>query len=161
MCFAGTWKLTASMSWFMRFYAHKQLARTALSDMEVLTARQFNEIAWIHVAKALDEVPRMFQLWACKQVLGIASTNRIVSKWDASVDPCCPSCKQCTETSAHILQCSEIGRVNTLLATIDYVADWLNLVDTEPVLLDCILQYARGRGAVSMQDICESLDGRF
>jgi hypothetical protein len=149
------------MSWFMRFYAHKQLARTALSDMEVLTARQFNEIAWIHVAKALDEVPCMFQLWACKQVLGIASTNGIVSKWDASVDSCCPSCKQCTETSAHILQCSEIGRVNMLLETIDYMSDWLHSVDTKPVLLDCILQYARGHGAVRMQDICKSLDGIF
>jgi hypothetical protein len=133
----------------------------ALSNMEVLTARQFNEIAWIHVAKALDEVPRMFQLWACKQVLGIASTNGIVSKWDDSVDPCCPSCKQRMETSAHILQCSEIGQVNTLLETIDYVADWLHLADTELVLLDCILQYARGRGTVCMQDICKSLDGRF
>lgn len=161
MCFAGTWKLTASMSWFMRFYAHKQLARQALADMEVLTMRQFNEIAWLNVAKALDEVPRMFQLWACKQVLGIASTNGIVHKWDSSVDPCCPSCRQCTETTAHIVQCSEIGRVNTLLQTIDYMADWLLSVDTDPVLLDCILKYARGRGAVSMHDICECLDGRF
>jgi hypothetical protein len=161
VCFAGTWKLTASMSWFMRFHAHKQLARTALSNMEVLTTRQFNEIAWFHVAKALDEVPRMFQLWACKQVLGIANTNGIASKWDASVDPCCPSCKQCTETSAHILHCPEIGRVNTLLKTIDHMAEWLLSVDTDPVLVDCILQYARGRGAVRMEDICESLDGRF
>ncbi len=29
VCVAGTWKLTPSMSWFMRFHAHKQLARTA------------------------------------------------------------------------------------------------------------------------------------
>jgi hypothetical protein len=71
VCFAGTWKLTASMTWFTRFYMHKQLARTALADMDILSSQQFNKIAWLLVAQALEEVLRIFQLWACKQVLGI------------------------------------------------------------------------------------------
>ena len=37
-------------------------------------------------------LPRMFQVWACKQVLGIAHTKSTVNEWDKGVDPCCPSC---------------------------------------------------------------------
>lgn len=68
------------MGKFIRFYAHKRLARTSLSDMKILDTWHFDEVDWTQVGAALDEVPRMFQLWACKQVLGIASTNGWVSK---------------------------------------------------------------------------------
>jgi hypothetical protein len=161
VCFAGQWKLTASMSWYMRFYVHKQLARTALSDMKVLSPQQFNEVAWYHVARALEEVPRMFQLWACKQVLDIAGTNGNINKWDETKDPRCPSCWQCTETTAHILLCDEVGRVDTLLRTIDHVETWLHAVDTDPCLVDCLMQFARGRGRILMHSLCTSLDSRF
>lgn len=161
VCFAGTWKLTASMGWYMRFYAHKLLARSALADMEVISSRQFDEVAWYHVAKALDEVPRLFQLWACKQVLGIASTNGAVSKWDDSVDPKCPSCRRCTETTGHILGCDEVGRVEVLMQTIDMLECWLIKMDTEPVLTECLVEFARGRDAVKMQEVCRHKNDRL
>ena len=161
VCFAGTVKLTASMSWFMRFYAHKQLARDMLSDMNVLSTKQFNEISWQHVAYALDDVPRMFQLWACKQVLGIASTNGTVCRWDTTIDSKCPSCNQCVETTDHVLQCDEVGRVDTLLKTIDYIETWLLSMGTDPVLAKCLIQYARGRGSLTMESLCAGLDTRF
>ena len=161
VCFAGSRKLTASMGKFIRFYAHKRLARTSLSEMNVVSKRQFDEIAWSYVGAALEEVPRMFQLWACKQVLGIASTYGWMSKWDFSVDALCPSCRQCTETAEHVLQCNEAGRVDTLLQTIDSFALWLDKMDTDPTLADCLVQYARGRGGVSMQEICRERDNRL
>lgn len=145
----------------MRFYGHKQLARTALSDMKILSPQQFNEVAWDQVARALEEVPRLFQLWASKQVLDIAGTNGKVSKWDESVDPRCPSCQQCTETTAHILLCDEAGRVDTFLRMTDHVETWLYSVDTDPCLVDCLMQFARGRGQTSMRSLCISLDSRF
>ena len=161
VCFAGARKLTASMGKFIRFYTHKCLARTALSQMKVLNNRQFDEIAWYHVGAAMDEVPRMFQLWACKQVLGIASTNGWVSKWDISVDELCPSCRQCPETAEHVLLCNESGRVEAMQLTIDSLTLWLEKMDTDPVLADCLVQYARGRGGISMSEICREMDSRF
>ncbi len=103
----------------------------------------------------------MFQVWACKQVLGIAHTNGTVSKWDPNIDPRCPSCQQCTETTSHVLLCDEVGRVDALLRSIDLLETWLHSVGTDPLLTDCIIQYARGRGAVSMQSLCVLLDARF
>jgi hypothetical protein len=38
----------------------------------------FDEVDWPHVHRTLnDEVPRLFQVWACKQVMNIAATNKI------------------------------------------------------------------------------------
>ena len=100
----------------------------------------------------------MFQLWACKQVLGIASTNGWVSKWDPSVDGLCPSCRQCTETSEHVLYCNENGRVDAMLQSVDSLELWLNKTDTDPELTSCLVQYARGRRGVAMQTICQDQD---
>ena len=118
-------------------------------------------MAWYHVAKALDEVPRLFQLWACKQVLGIASTNGTVSKWDNSIEPTCPSCRQCTETTSHILSCDEVGRVEVLGQTIDMLECWLHKMGTDPVLTDCLVEFARGRDVVRMTDICRHKSDRY
>ena len=103
----------------------------------------------------------MFQLWACKQVLGIASTYGWLSKWDPSVDKLCPSCRQCTETAEHVLLCNEAGRVDVLMQTIESFQLWLDKMDTDATLADCLVKYARGRGATSMTEICGDEDSRF
>ena len=160
-CFAGPWKLTSGMKDKMRFWCHRILARDSLAHMKILTALQFNEVAWQHVYQTLEEVPRMFQIWACKQVLGIARTNHLISKWDLSVDPRCPSCLQHPETADHVLTCNEVGRVEALDQTIELLTRWLKQMRSDPRLVDCISTYARGRGALKMQNICRSLGPRF
>ncbi len=60
-----------------------------------------------------------------------------------------------------MLFCNEAGRVNVLLNMIDLVEWWLREVDTDPILAQCMIQYAHGQGAVSMQSLCEELDTRF
>lgn len=160
-CFAGSWKLTPGMKDQMRFWCHKLMARESLSNMKVLTLAQFDAIAWPQVYQALGEVPRMFQIWASKQVLDIARTNHLISKWDLTVDPRCPSCLQCPETARHILQCNEVGRVETLHLTIDLLERWLKQVQTDPRLVECLVSYARGRGSIRMTDICRDMGPKF
>ena len=69
-------------------------------------ADQFKEVAWRQVYDTLHLVPRMFGIWTCKQVMGIAGTNYN------------PSCDFCLETCGHVLFCEEEGRVNALHKTI-------------------------------------------
>ncbi len=120
------------------------MARQALSDMNVLHTVQFDEIAWESVHSALHTVPRLFQVWACKQVLDIASTNQIVSKWDRAVNPLCPSCMQVRETSEHVLMCSEAGQVNILVQTVKLLDGWLRKMDTHLQLQEVIVLYCNG-----------------
>jgi hypothetical protein len=87
VCFARERKLTPDKKAYMHFWVQKQLARKALLDLKIIWTLQFDEIDWKYVHAALEGVPRMFQIWACKQVLGIANMNNTLHKWDKEVDP--------------------------------------------------------------------------
>jgi hypothetical protein len=59
----------------VRFHAHKNLARKNINAARILSLQQFSRVDWEIVHSALITVPRMFQVWACKQVWGIAGTS--------------------------------------------------------------------------------------
>ena len=160
-CFVGREKMTTDTGEAIRFWAHRRLAREALVEGKILSGRQFDLIAWEMVSTALHSTPRIFRLWACKQVWDIAGTNYLKSKWDSSIDKWCPSCRQAKETAGHILHCNEVGRVRTLQATIGFLEDWLEEVETEEDLGRCIIRFARGRGYISMAEICGDMCGRY
>jgi hypothetical protein len=105
------------------------------------------------VCSQLHSVPRLFQLWACKQMMGIA----LIMEWDKTVVQKCPSCMQERDTCAHVLHCCHAGRVEMLHHTIDITEAWLIEVDTDPDLVDCIAVYAYARGGRTMVEICQGL----
>lgn len=143
--YAGGQNITPDGMAFFPIWIQHQLAWTALSDLKILTTRQSDEVAWRHVHRALESVLRMFQVWVCKQVMGIANTNSTVNKWDKGVNPHCPSCHQAVETTEHILMCNEAGRVYIFLQAVDLLDKWLGGMDTDPPLLwECILRSVRG-----------------
>ncbi len=125
----------------MHFWVLKQLARKALLDLKIIWMLQFDEIDWKYVHAALEGVPQMFQIWACKQVLGIANTNNTVHKWDKEVDPQCPSCWQAVETMEHVLMCTEAGRVDIFLQMVGLLDAWLIKMDTAPALRAYIVDF--------------------
>jgi hypothetical protein len=109
---------------------------------------------------ALHWVPRMFQIWACRQFMNIAPTsgNR---PWEQDLCPLCPSCGQARETCSHILLCNHMGQVEALMHSINLLEHWLVEVDTDPDLCDCIVAYAQGRGGITMTKICNRMDHRY
>jgi hypothetical protein len=94
---------------------------------------------------------------ACKQVMGIAGTM----ERDKSVERKCPSCTVARDTCAHVLSCCYEGRVEALKLTLEQAEGWLIEADTDPDLLDCIMEYAHGRGSRAMEDICVGLGTQF
>jgi hypothetical protein len=134
---------------------HRLVARSTLHQRNILLTHQFDVIDWETVHGALWKVPRLFAIWASKQVLDIAAANGN-KPWDKS-NIYCPSCASERETCSHILLCNDVGRVNTLLALINQLASWLSEADTDPDLRDCIIEYAEGRGYISMMEICDEL----
>ena len=155
VCFANKYKITLDMKEYTHFWLHWKLVSDALSDMKILWQAQFDKIGWQYVHGALEGVPRMFQIWACKQVLGIVNTYGTVHKWDKSVDPPCPSCWQVVESTEHILFCLEVGRVLVFLKTMDLLNTWLKRMDTAPDLRRCIVTFCRRRGFTSMKEACQ------
>ncbi len=138
---------------WLQYWAHKQLAKSRFHKMNILNANQFEKVDWESVHTALCLVPQMFQIWACKQVMDIAPANEN-RPWECSLCPLCPSIAQILETCAHILFCNHNGREDVLIKLIDLLTSWLTDVDTDPDLQDCIVEYAKGRGGISMSEIC-------
>ena len=155
--FAGTTKITADAGQAPRFWAHRYLARERFYQLDILYGDDFDKVDWEMVYQTLHEVPRLFQQWACKQVMSIAGTM----EWDKSEVRKCPSCLKERDTCAHVLFCENAGRVETLRHTIDLLEGWLEEVGTDPVLLDCIVEYACGRGGRTMVEICTGLGDNY
>ena len=85
--------------------------------------------------------------------MGLAGTNLYQSKYWPNHDPKCPSFNRCVESCAYVLECQEEGRVETLLGTIDFLDRWMKKIGTEKGLWNCLVRYAKGRGAITMKDI--------
>ncbi len=47
------------------------------------------------------------------------------------------------------------------MKSIDLLSCWMVEVDTDPDLRECILEYAKGRGTITMSEICQGRDSRF
>jgi hypothetical protein len=109
------------------------------------------------VHKTLHNVPKLFQQWACKQVMGIAGTM----EWDKTECKKCPSCMQEQDMCVHVLACDHAGHVETLKHTVDLLEQWLSKGGTNPDLLDCIAEYPYGQGGHTMVDICHGLGDNF
>jgi hypothetical protein len=156
----GNNKVTSDKGERVRFWAHRQLARGRFHDAKILFGEQFDLVDWEMVHTALSRVPRMFQIWACKQVMDIAPANGN-RPWERTLCPLCPSCAQAHETCSHVLFCRNEGQVDAMMKSIDLLSSWMAGVDTDQDLRDCIVEYATGRGTITMTEICRNLDARF
>ena len=157
----GNNKVTANNCDSLRFWVNSKIARSIFHEKKILFAHQFDAVDWEMVHKALWEVPRMFSIWACKQVMSIAAANAN-KPWEMCCK-LCPSCGVEKETCSHILVCKDAGRVETFFKSIDLLDHWLDEEDTDPELRMCITEYALGRGNTTMHDICieNDLDDTF
>ena len=159
--YAGEEKLTSSTSAHLHFWTYRETARSAFHELGVLFANQFDEVDWPAVYHSLYEVPRMFSIWACKQVMDMAPTNYNQRHYKVDHDTSCPSCGCKEETCAHILDCEEAGRVDCMNRSIDNVDTWLRESGTDSRVRQLIVAYAKGRGGMSMIELTRIDDTRF
>ena len=159
--FIGKEKLTTDMAGELRFWVQKQIAEEAFDKLRLMSSDQFQEVAWKQVHDAVLETPRMFQIWACKQVTNIAGVNRNLAKYMKDQSPKCPSCDEEVETCHHVLHCNEEGRVETLLGTVQMLDDWMKRVGTHDTLRRCLVEYARQRGNETMGQIAWGEGNKF
>ncbi len=81
----GKEKMTSDTGEWVRFHDHRKLVREIFAKRQILLSSTFAQVDWIHVNKSLHEVPRLFQLWACQQVQGIAVTIWRLHKCDQRI----------------------------------------------------------------------------
>ena len=93
--FVGRENMTSDTLERIRYWAHRQLAKQTFHSLKTLNPEEFKEVAWRQIYDTLHNVPRMFQLWTCKQIVDGAGTHYNLAKQNQEEhDPCCPSCGQ-------------------------------------------------------------------
>ena len=156
-------KMTSDMGAHIRYAAGRQIARSFFHQTSRMFTDAFDEVDWSHVHRTLNgEVPRLFQVWACKQVMNIAATNKNLSRRhrDGRCDKC-PCCTIHAETAAHILLCPEVGQMEAFQLGTTALEQWLDEAGTDPDLTDSIVEYVRRRGAITMEEAIIDAPPRF
>ena len=155
-------KMTSDTGSHIRYAAGLQ-ARLFFHETLCMFPGAFDEVAWPHVHCTLnEEVPRLFQVWTCKQVMGISATNKNLSRRhrDGRSNKC-PCCTIHVETAEHIMVCPEVGRVETFMQSSQALEQWMEDADTDPDLVECIIDYVQGRGTVTMASAVQNPPTRF
>ena len=156
----GRNKVTSDKGEQIWFWVQWQMAMARFHKARILLSDQFDQVDWEMVHTALRRVPRMFQIRACKQVMDIAPANGN-RPWERTLCPLCPSCAQVRETCANVLMCTDAGWVETFMKLVYLILSWMDKVNTDPELRECIVDYAKGRGTLTMLEICHGKDTRF
>jgi hypothetical protein len=152
--FVGGEKLLSEAGPLIRFHAHCQLARSLFHWKKILSRDEFEEVDWELVHRTLLLVPRLFQVWASKHILGIAGTMKFLAHQDGC-EPTCPSCRLCEETCTHIARCPEAGRMEAFLQVVAEPSRWMTENKTHPDLVSIISDYAQGQGKTSCIECAE------
>ena len=83
--------MTSDTGAHMQYAAGRQVARSFFHQTSRMFTDAFDKVDWPHVHRTLhEEVSRLFQVWACKQVMNIAATNKNLSQRhrDGRCDKC-------------------------------------------------------------------------
>ena len=159
--YVGKDKISGDMSDMLRYWINRQIARPIFAARKIMDGASFDKVDWLTFWTAMRSTPRLFQVWASKQIMNLAHTNKFRAKFTEGLSPLCPSCKLEEETCDHVIKCNEKGRVQSLLQSLETVDKWLSDSYTEPGLHFCIMTYARGRGGMTMSGICSALGPEY
>ena len=85
--------------------------------------------------------------------MNVAGVNKNLAKYKSRQSKMCPSCGRAVETCAHVLACREAHRVKNLSNSLRLVDVWLQRVGTHESLRSCLVQCARERGQLRMENI--------
>ena len=85
--------------------------------------------------------------------MNIAGVNTNLAKYKLRQSKKCPSRNRAIETCAHVLTCTEEGRVKKLSNSLRLVDNWMQKVDTHETLRLFLMQYAKGRGHLRMENV--------
>ncbi len=118
---------------------------------------QFESINWISIHRMLHDLPRLFQVWAAKQVLRVVGTMKFLAHKDDR-SPLCPRCQECHVTYKHVARCPEVGHAATFKQSTQGVQQWLEHQNTQPDFQSCLLRYLQGRGTLTCSECSTALN---
>jgi hypothetical protein len=156
-------KMTSDTGAHIWYATRCQVARSFFHQTSRLFIDAFDKVDWPQVHWTLnEEVLRLFQVWACKQVMNIAATNKnLCWRHRNGQSNKCPCCTIHMEMVEHILLCPKDGRIEAFRLATTALERWLNEADTDSDLADCIVEYVQQQGTVTMEEVVQEAPHRF
>ncbi len=139
-------KMTSDTRAHIQYVAGRQVARTFFHETSRMFTEAFDEVDWRQVHWTLnEEVSRLFQVWASKQVMNLAAKNKnLLWRHRDGWSNKCPCCTIHVEMAEHVIFCPEEGQVEVFMQLLLFLERWLHEVDTDPELADSIVEYVQG-----------------
>jgi len=146
----GNMKVTSETSNLICYTAHKQEAKEVFDNLKVLLYDQFEGVDWPWVHHAFHQCPKMFQLFASKQVFNVAAVlGNLANQWEyVHLGQECPSYTLVKVTLGHLLTCTEVGRIENLHCQLTAVITWLQQSGTNPELLQVLTTFLFSKGTI-------------
>ncbi len=147
----------------IRYTAGHQVAHSFFHRISRMFTGAFDEVDWPHVHRTLNnKVSQLFELWACKQVMNIAATNKNLHRRHCNGHSNkCPCCTIHVEMAEHILLCPKEGRVEVFRLATSALERWLDEADPDPNLADSIVEYVQWQGTVMMEEVVWTAQQQF
>jgi hypothetical protein len=155
--------MMSDMGAHIRYAAGCQVARSFIHWTSRLFTDAFDKVDWPQVHWTLNkEVPWLFQVWVCKQVMNIAATSKSLCwRHCNGQSNKCPCCAIHVEMAEHILLCPKEGWIEAFRLTTTALERWLKEAGTDLDLADCIVEYVQRRGTVTMEEVVQEAPLRF
>ncbi len=109
----------------------------------------------------MDSYPKMFCIFIAKQVLGWCGLNSKQSLWDTSINNICPNCGMLNETSNHMTQGKDPGRLDLLWESIDNILTHLEKANAPIPLIEMIEAYLLSQRSQTLESCNESNDTQY
>jgi len=112
----------------------------------VMTAEAFDLVQWDDIRSALEQKPRMYQLWYAKQGSGYCGTGKNMKQWQMTTNSRCPNCNKPKEDAVHLNICGSKERKQLLQRSICDIEVWMEEHNTHPDIIEFVPLYLVYRG---------------
>ena len=143
--FYDEFKPTGDITEVVHFATSAPEMQAYLHEKDLVHHDDFYHVDWRAVDDAMEGMPALFRLWACKHVHNYCGVGYRMAKWKFWENDLCPCCKMTTETTRHIATCPDVRLREAWAEQLEGFHTWLVDSDTHPDIITCIVETLRNR----------------
>ena len=157
----GGSKLTGSPKHAFDRHWSTRAAQSFFHRKDIVSKEYFHLVWWDGLEKVNISLPKMLRTWLTKHCADCCGTNKQLSYWTPSQTTLCPSCGDAVETTKHLTQCPDSGRVEMPKYSINEVLEVLVDEGADLEFLDLIETYLLAQGARTLVDCLVDQDSCY
>jgi hypothetical protein len=120
--------------------AHTPVVKQYWMNKSRIQDQHFTSVNWQRLGTALDRMPFSRRIFCTKHTSGMCGVGKFQKIWKTRETAACPHCGL-FEDSLHVWKCTSPTVVDVWSNSLLNLQRALHKIDTDPILITCILQY--------------------